>query len=85
MSEWWLGEIEKSSKGQGQFIIQMATDDEVAGYVFLAMPWSQTGPFRGIVEKLMVSPKHRRKGVARRVMGKLEEVARQENRELLVC
>ena len=73
-------------------ILQFAEGDEeteaeaeVAGYVCLMMPATETGPFRGEVNKLMVSPDHRRKGVARRVMGLLEEVARERGRELLVC
>lgn len=54
------------------------------GYVCLMMPASETGPFRGEVNKLMVSPRHRRKGVARRVMEKLEEVGRERGRTLLI-
>jgi ribosomal protein S18 acetylase RimI-like enzyme len=48
------------------------------------MPVTETGPFRGEVNKLMVSPRHRRRGIARRVMGLLEEVARERGRHLLV-
>lgn len=59
--------------------------DVVAGYVMLSTSWSQTGPFRGEVLKLMVSPRFRRMGVARRVMEMLEDVARERGRGLLVC
>lgn len=48
---------------------------EVSGLVVLATPFSQTGPFRGLVEKLFTSPFHRKKGIARAVMKKLEDVA----------
>lgn len=48
---------------------------EVSGVVSLSTPFSQTGPFRAIVEKLLVSPFHRRKGIARLMMAKLESVA----------
>lgn len=44
----------------------------IAGVVSLAIPWSETGPFRGTVEKLLVSPSHRRLGLARILMAKLE-------------
>ena len=54
------------------------------GYVCLMMPITETGPFRGEVNKLMVSPNHRRKGVARRVMEKMEDVGRQRGRTMLV-
>jgi len=69
--------------------MQMARDpstgeEELAGYVMLGMPVTETGPFRGSVEKLMVSPKYRQKGIAGRLMAKLEEVARAEGRTLLV-
>ncbi|KEF53382.1 uncharacterized protein A1O9_10357 [Exophiala aquamarina CBS 119918] len=48
---------------------------EVSGLVALSTPFSQTGPFRGVVQKLFTSPFHRRKGIARAMMKKLEEVA----------
>lgn len=53
---------------------------EIAGLVSLATPYSETGPFRGLIEKLFTSPLHRRKGVARQVMAKLEQVAWQLGR-----
>ena len=53
---------------------------EVSGVVSLTTPFSQTGPFRGQVEKLFVSPLHRRKGIARRIMTKLEAVALEHGR-----
>ena len=48
---------------------------EVAGVVTLSTTPSQTGPFRAVVEKLFVSPLHRRRGIARRIMAHLESVA----------
>ncbi|KIW90941.1 uncharacterized protein Z519_08724 [Cladophialophora bantiana CBS 173.52] len=51
------------------------TELEVSGVVSLATPFSQTGPFRGLVEKLFVSPLHRRRGIAKQMMAKLESVA----------
>ncbi|KAL2408020.1 hypothetical protein ABEF95_003529 [Exophiala dermatitidis] len=50
-------------------------DLEVSGVVSLSTSTSQTGPFRALVEKLFVSPLHRRKGIARAIMFKLEQVA----------
>lgn len=73
-----------------EIVLQMAPggddgeEDVVAGYVVLSMAWSQTGPFRAEVLKLMVHPEFRRRGVARRVMGMLEDVARERGRGLLV-
>jgi len=53
---------------------------DVAGVVSLSMPETQTGPFRGLVEKLFVSPNHRRRGIARLMMARLEQVALAEGR-----
>lgn len=53
---------------------------EVAGLVALNKPVTETGPFRGEVEKLLVSPNHRQKGIARRLMAELERVALEEGR-----
>ncbi|KAK5044454.1 hypothetical protein LTR84_011268 [Exophiala bonariae] len=50
-------------------------DLEIGGLVSLVTPTTQTGPFRGLVEKLFTSPFHRQKGIARIVMKRLEEVA----------
>lgn len=92
MTNYWIDLSEQVEKGEMAIILQMSSDgnntagqaDEVAGYVGLKMPFAETGPFRGIVVKLMVSPKFRRMGIGRRVMQKLEEVAREKHRELLV-
>lgn len=90
MHSYWRdisGEVERDVTA---IILQFAPvkpgeeEGEVAGYVCLMMPQSETGPFRGMVNKLMVSPRFRRLGIARRVMGMLEEVARERRRELLV-
>jgi GNAT superfamily N-acetyltransferase len=60
-------------------------EKEVVGLVALAMPISETGPFRGYVEKLIVVHEHRRKGIAKALMLKMEEAALKEGRTLLVC
>lgn len=55
------------------------------GVVMLSMPFSETGSFRGWVEKLLVSPKFRRRGGARALMGALEREALSRGKTLLVC
>lgn len=50
-------------------------DLEVSGVVTLAYPDSETGPFRGMVGKLFVSPLHRRKRIATRLLAALEKEA----------
>ncbi|EXJ84121.1 hypothetical protein A1O3_04788 [Capronia epimyces CBS 606.96] len=64
------------SKGPSTATIEL----EVSGVVSLATPFSQTGPFRGRVEKLFVSPLHRRKGIGRSVLAKLEAIAWEHGR-----
>lgn len=59
-------------------------EEEVAGYVMLGKPVSQTGLFRGAVEKLLVSPEYCRKGIVRRLMEQLEGVVREVRRTMLV-
>ncbi|CZT43689.1 uncharacterized protein RSE6_03761 [Rhynchosporium secalis] len=88
MEAWWTARAAEVTAGTRHIIMQMAKDsktgiEEVAGYVMLDMPQSETVPFRGGVEKLLVSPRWRQKGIARRVMEMLEEVAVNENRGLL--
>lgn len=56
------------------------TNYEVAGVVSLNEPATETGPFRGELEKLFTSPHHRRKGVGRIVIRELERVAREDVR-----
>jgi GNAT superfamily N-acetyltransferase len=89
MTKWWEDRFKEVVDGQRVIVLQMAPnattgEKELAGYVALHMPITETGPFRGAVEKLLVSPAHRNKGVARRVMEKLEEVAKENKRTLLV-
>lgn len=91
MEAYWGKIAGRVSSGEVDIVIQFAetsdsdgAEKEVAGYVCLMMPPTETGPFRASVEKLMVSPRHRRKGIAKRVMGVLEDVARSKHRELLV-
>jgi GNAT superfamily N-acetyltransferase len=86
---WWEARIKEENQRLRKIILQMARnpvtgEEELAGYVMLGMPPSQTGPFRGIVEKLLVSPEHRKKGIARALMNKVEEIARELGRTLLV-
>ncbi|KKA31134.1 hypothetical protein TD95_000596 [Thielaviopsis punctulata] len=57
---------------------------DLMGVVMLVMPFSETGPFRGYVEKLLVSPKFRRRGGARALLDALEKEAVKRGRCLLM-
>ena len=63
----------------------MEEQGEATGVVMLKKNMTETGGFRGEVEKLMVSPGHRRNGIAREMMRKVEAVAKGEGRTLIVC
>ncbi|KAK3068135.1 hypothetical protein LTR53_014525 [Teratosphaeriaceae sp. CCFEE 6253] len=84
--DYWRRYHEEVEIGSRVIILQFLDDSEeqLMGYASLDMPPSETGPFRGSVQKLMVSPKYRYRGVARWVMAKLEEVAREQGRWMLV-
>ncbi|KAI9899864.1 hypothetical protein N3K66_004126 [Trichothecium roseum] len=47
----------------------------VAAVVMVSFPVVQTAPMRGLVQKLLVSPKRRRQGLARKVMAEMERAA----------
>lgn len=53
----------------------LSPTEELSGVVSLAMPDSETGPFRGTVQNLFISPYHRRKGIARKLLEELERQA----------
>ena len=83
--EWWLDRAEEVKKGTRTIVMCLAGDqEEVAGVVMLYKPLTQTGPQRGEVEKLLVSPDFRRRGVARLLMGKLESEGKEAGRWLFV-
>jgi GNAT superfamily N-acetyltransferase len=94
MTEWWIRRCNETSNtdiisGERYIVMQLAPnpttgEEEVAGIVMLAAPFNETGPFRGNVEKLLVCPQHRRKGIARIIMTKLDEVAKEKGKLLLV-
>ncbi len=53
-------------------VLEAGESLEVSGIISLSLPTSQTGPFRGLVQNLFVSPLHRRKGIATQLVAELE-------------
>lgn len=89
MQSWWEDRVKEVVNGSRHIIMQLAPNpttgqEEVAGVVMLDKPQTQTLPHTAWVEKLLVLPEWRRKGVTKRMMEKLEEIARGEERNLLV-
>ncbi|KAJ8064184.1 hypothetical protein OCU04_006535 [Sclerotinia nivalis] len=58
---------------------------KIAGVCMLSTPQSETGPHRGFVEKFLVDPMFRGRGVGTGIMRGIEEVARERGAWLLVC
>ena len=73
--------------GSREILFVLALDEPriVIGVVMLSKPQAETGPFRGMVENLLVSPKWRKKGVEKALMKGLKDAARAKGKTLLVC
>lgn len=67
MVNWYLRLSKEITEGRRAIILQyqeeLEGDRQLAGFVMLAMPWTETGPFRASVEKLLVSPNFRKRYV----------------------
>ncbi|CAL8577765.1 hypothetical protein XPA_003582 [Xanthoria parietina] len=83
---WWQDRANEVISGSRDILFVMAPNKsgEVIGVVMLREAEAETGPFRGTVEKLLVSPDWRRKGVGRALMKGLEDVAREKGKTLLM-
>lgn len=82
----WTAWAEEVVAGSRVIILQLSSDESaVAGVVSLYMPDTETGKHRSEVGRLLVSPDYRKRGLARELMGVLEEVARERERWLVVC
>jgi ribosomal protein S18 acetylase RimI-like enzyme len=89
MEKFWKARLAQISTGHRITLLALASSDgkqdtDVAGIVELGMSEAETGPFRGDLEMLMVSPKYRRRGLASKLLEALEDVAKEEKRTLLV-
>ena len=99
ITKWYEEEARPVEYGASEIVMQFVPVGEgsntrkvLGGFVMLKRRinadgklTTETGPFRGDILKLLVSPNHRGKGIARRVMEKLEEVALKTGVSLLVC
>lgn len=89
MMSWWEGQAEMmGANGSKTFLLQVEREPDneftVLGYVILASKATETEPHHAGVEKMVVSPDHRRKGVARKLLTRLEETALSKGLTLLV-
>ncbi|KAJ7641976.1 acetyltransferase [Roridomyces roridus] len=85
--QYWEAQAADAVPGRRIIFMALAGDSDgqqqLAGYVVLFRPLTETGPFRGSVEKLLVSPDFRRRGLARKLMDALESEAKARGQTLL--
>ncbi len=70
--------------GGGDYLEQSMEGSEIVGVVMLSMPYSETGPFRASIEKLLVHASWRGRGGARKLVEAIEEEALSRGRTMLV-
>ncbi|KAM3542422.1 hypothetical protein ARSEF1564_004640 [Beauveria bassiana] len=89
---WWKSRIAEIAEGSRVMFLLVDGMDlsghikgpEIMGVVMLFMPPSETGPFRGKVQKLLVHKRFRGRGGARLLMNALEAEALRRQRTLLL-
>jgi GNAT superfamily N-acetyltransferase len=83
----WSSQVEAGTR---VIVVQLTGGDdpdskeEVAGVASLYMPETETGAHRCEVGRLLVSPEFRKRGLARKMMAVLEDVARERGRWMVV-
>lgn len=89
---WWKERIAEVNDGSRLIWILLSELDasgrpkgpEVVGVVMLYMPYSETGSFRSIAEKLLIHKNFRGRGGARALMGVLEIEAANRQKTTIV-
>nr|RBQ93549.1 hypothetical protein FVER53263_06139 [Fusarium verticillioides] len=89
---WWKERIAEVADGKRLIFILLndcepgarPNGSDVVGVVMLNMPSSETGPFRGVVEKLLVHKAFRGRGGARTLISALEAEATKRGRTILL-
>ncbi|OAQ63213.1 GCN5-related N-acetyltransferase (GNAT) domain-containing protein [Pochonia chlamydosporia 170] len=89
---WWKERIAEVNDGKRQIWILVTQVDEsgrpkgpeLMGVVMLTTPYSETGAYRGYVEKLLVHKNFRGRGGARALMAALESEATRMSKNILL-
>lgn len=89
---WWKDRIAEATAGTRVIIMLLlgsqsgtkVSGDSLVGVAMLAMPHSETSPFRASVESLLVSTKYRRRHGATALLGFVEQQAIIKGKTLLV-
>ncbi|PVB60529.1 GNAT family N-acetyltransferase [Labrenzia sp. 011] len=81
--DFWQSRLPLLERGEA-FLMVAGEGEEIAGVVMLMLADQDNGRHRAEVAKLMVHPRHRRKGLARKLMTAIDSLARAQDRWLLV-
>lgn len=81
--EFWLETLNEVAQGKRILLVSSEAGD-VTGTVQLALATKQNGLHRAEVQKMIVHTRFRHRGIARALMGAVEEAARAAGRTLLV-
>jgi ribosomal protein S18 acetylase RimI-like enzyme len=81
--EYWLHLFDEVARGERALLV-VTEADRVIGSAQIAFSDKQNGLHRAAVEKILVHPEYRLRGIASRLMTELETVAREAKRTLLV-
>jgi len=81
--EYWHVVAEQIAEGS-KILIVAQEDDTIVGAVQLGLETRENGNHRAEVQKLMVHPEYRRRGIARQLMAEIDPAAKSANRTLLV-
>lgn len=82
--KFWCGIADAVARGDRALLVAEDNDGMVLGSVQLVLALPENQPHRADVAKLLVHRHARRRGVARRLMQAVEDIARDEGRTLLV-
>ncbi|CAM6005635.1 unnamed protein product [Sphagnum balticum] len=80
MTKWWEARAQEAAQEKRYIIIQLGRRiegegkevEEVAGVVMLGLSMNETVRYNAMIEKLLVHPRYRGKGLARKLMERLE-------------
>jgi acetyltransferase len=77
-------ELAHDLQSGSRLLVVALVDTHVAGAVQLALCTKKNGLHRAEVEKLMVHTRHRSAGIGRALVERIEQLAKEHNRKLLV-
>ncbi|MEB5970659.1 N-acetyltransferase family protein [Pantoea dispersa] len=83
MARFWQDKIYSLASGDNQLLVAWQAG-EIVATVMLGFSSMPNGRHRAEISKLLVHPRARRQGIARRLMLRAEELAQQQGKTLLV-